>query len=191
MRRRLPRAGLTFIEYLCVASLLTLVSGVLLDFSIRQVDLIQVSEAEAEVRTHAQLAIEAMTRELRHATRAAVGSPPNLSVPPAPGNTAILFYLPADLDGNGLIIDAAGLLEWDLPNLVQYQYVPAARQVQRVAGATTRVLATDVTSATFEDRTIDASLGVEEVRIRLVLQRTTPRGRAVSTAASAIITLRN
>ena len=185
------QSGLTLTELVIVGSLLTVISSVALEFFIRQYDFLQTSTAHTEVRTQAQLALDVMLQELRHGTRADIISPPNISIPAEPGNTQLTFYRPTDLDANGLIIDAAGDIEWDITNPIQYVYVPALRQLQRVAGAVTRVIANDVQSVAFEDNSMDASLNPDEVRVSLTIQKATPRGRTVSTATSAVVTLRN
>ena len=185
------RAGLTFVEYIFVAALLALVGTFLTTFSIQQSEFMQVSVIESDVHARAQISLQAITNELRHSTRESAGSPPNVSIPVPPGNTTLTLYLPTDADGNGVIVNAAGAVEWDTLNAVQYQYVPAARQLVRVAGATTHVLTNDVTGVAFEDQSMDGTLGADEVRVRLTLARATPRGRILSMTATAVVALRN
>ena len=183
--------GFTFLEFLVVSSLLTVISGALAEFVSQNLQLQMLSQAQGDLRTTGYLAMDQMVTELRSATRAAAGSPPNLTVPAAPNNTSLTCYLPADLDGNGLIINAAGAIEWVVGTPIQYQYDAASRQLRRVAGGATRVLANDVTQAVFKDRSIDASLSADEVSIQLTLQRSTLNGRLVSTTVSALVKLRN
>ena len=190
-RGRGRQRGFTFLEFLLVSSLLTLIGGALAEFAAEHIQLQALSQAHGDLRTGGQLAMDQMVTELRHATRAAAGSPPNLTVPAAPNNTSLTFYLPADVDGNGLIVDAAGNIEWATGTPIQYQYNVAAKQLRRVADGNTRVLANDVTGVVFKDRTIDGSLNADEVSIQLTLQRTTPSGRAVSTTVNALVKLRN
>ena len=183
--------GLTLIELLVVGSLAMLMSGVLLEFSMRHMDFLNTTAMQSDLRSQTHLAMEAMLKELHHGTRAAAGSPPNVTIPAAPGNTLMTFYLPADVDGNGMIIDAAGNIEWVAANPVQYVYDAPSQQLRRTDAAGTRVLANGVTAATFEDRTITPTLPADEVRIRLTLQDTTPRGRTLSASDNAIVKLRN
>ena len=184
--------GFTFLEFLIVSSLLTVISGALAEFVSQNLQLQMLSQAQGDLRTTGYLAMNQMVTELRPATRAAAGSPPNLTVPAAPNNTSLTFYLPEDLDGNGLIIDAAGVIEWVTDTPIQYQYDAGTKQLRRVvAGGATRVLANDVTQAVFKDRSIDASLSADEVSIQLTLQRSTLNGRLVSTTVSALVKLRN
>lgn len=178
-------------ELLTISAIATVVSAVLLTFFAQQSAWLETATTVSELRSQSQLALASMMSDLRQTTRKAAGSPPNISIPVPPANTAMTLYLPADLDGNEMIIDAAGNLEWDELNPVQYQSAPASRQLQRVAGAGVRVLANDLAGVAFEDETIDGALGADEVRIRLTLQRTTPSRRTVSTTSSAIVKLRN
>ncbi len=186
---RRPR-GLTLMELVVLTSLVAVGTSVFMEFLMRHADLLDYSTHQADLRTHAQMAVEEMLKELRHATRVGAGSPPNASIPAPPGNTQIAFSLPADLDGNGMIVDALGAVEWDVANPIRYQYVAASRQLTRVAGATSRVLAQDVASVTFQDQTMDGSLGANEVRAQVTLQRTS-RGRTITAASSGIVQLRN
>jgi len=160
-------------------------------------DLWWTSTSQSYVREAAQQAATRMVSELRSATRTAAASPPNATIPAAPGNTTMDFYLPTDLDGNGLIIDAVGNTEWNLaapllnPTRVQYVYDAGSRQLQRRQGGQTVVLASGVTAAAFADRGIDGTLRTNEVRVSLTLQARTPNGRTVSASSSEIVKLRN
>jgi len=148
------------------------------------------SSTQSHVRARTQEVLSRVTSELRNATRASAASPPNISIPAAPNNTSITCYLPADLDGNGLIVDALGNTEWGVTP-IQYVHVPASNQLQRVVGAQVEVLANDVTGVTFVDRAIDASLYQNEVRITVTVQQPTPQGRTVSAISTTTIKLRN
>ena len=182
--------GLTIVEFVIVGSLITFIGASLLDFFLRQSDFIQISTAQAELQVQGQLAIDAVASELRHATRADAGSPPNVTIPNSPNNSQLTFYLPTDADGNGVITDAAGAIEWVTATPVTFQYAAGTRRLLRSTAAGSRVLANDVTAAVFEDRNIDGTLLANEVRVRLTLQKTAGR-RSLSTTLSGIITLRN
>ena len=183
--------GLVLVEIMMVAGIMIIVSTLIFQFFAQGVDAWELSSYQGDLHTHAALAMEEMVKELRVATRTAVATPPKISIPAAPGNTQIWFYLPRDLDANGLIIDAAGNVEWDNNNVIQYQFVPASRQLQRVAGANLRVLANDVTAVTFNDQTSDATLLANEVKISLTLQKTTPHRRVITVSSTSVVKLRN
>ncbi len=190
-RRRNQQTGLTLTELLVAGGVVAIGSFIMLSFLLNQINFLEVSGASTEVRSWTQLAVNTVRQEVRHATRTAAGSPPNISIPAAPNNTNVTFYVATDQDGNGTITDAAGTIEWDVANPIQYLYVPASRQLVRIAGGLTRVVANNVTEARFEDQTMDASLQNDELKVRLTLESTTPHQRTVSATTTTIITLRN
>ncbi|MBI2104361.1 MAG: hypothetical protein HYT90_02095 [Candidatus Omnitrophica bacterium] len=184
-------AGFTLVETMVAGTLLVSLSLVAALWLAGVSDLWWTATTQGEVRRAAQQAMNRMVDELRSATRTAIGSPPNASIPAAPGNTAATFYLPADEDGNGLIIDAVGNTEWDTPNPVQYAYVPAQRQLVRIQGGQQRILANDIAAISFEDALLNPALYQNEMKITLTMQRTTPQRRTVSATAVEIVKLRN
>lgn len=185
------RYGFTLVETMVAGSLLVSISLAATLWLNGTVELWWTVHTQSDVRVTAQQVMNRMLAELRSATRTGTGSPPNAAIPAAPGNTTMTFYLPTDLDGSGTIVDALGNTEWDTLNAIQYVYVPAQRQLVRNLGVATTILANDVQAVTFEDRTIDTALNQREVRIRLTVQKTTPRGQIVSATAVEIVKLRN
>ncbi len=183
--------GFTLMEMMVVIGILSVVGGLALQLLSQMSDFWDVASVRTDLRTTAQTAANLITHDLVNATRKGAGSPPNLVIPAPPANTSFQCYAPADLDGNGLIIDGTGNLEWDMITPVQFQYVAASRQVRRIVGAGNQVVAQDVQSATFDDQSTDPTLYADEVRIRLTLQRTTPRQRTVTVSSSTIVKLRN
>ena len=71
---------------------------------------------------------------------------------------SVTFRVPADLDGDGTILDAAGALEWSA-NTITYSL--AGDQVVRTEGANTRVLANGVQSLQFQ--TVGGNLDLLEI----------------------------
>ncbi len=192
MMKRLQRAqGFTFVEMLITGTIVTSVTALAAFWLAGASELWSLSTVQGDVRLRAQQTVNRVVDELRSATRTAAASPPNASVPAVPNNTSVTFYLPADLDHNGLITDANGNTEWDTLTPIQYAYVAAQGQLVRNAGAQQRIIATDVSGVTFADRTINATLNTNEIQIALTLQRATARGRAVSSTATEIVKLRN
>ncbi|MBI3331244.1 MAG: hypothetical protein HYZ96_03935 [Candidatus Omnitrophica bacterium] len=189
--RASARDGFTLVETMVAGTILVSISLAAVLWLTGVSDLWWTTTTQSEVRRASQQAVNRMVAELRSATRTAAASPPNASIPAAPGNTTATFYLPTDQDGNGFIVDAVGNTEWDTLNPVQYAYVPAQRQLVRIQGGQSRILANDVASVTFEDRTINPALYQNEVKIILTLQRTTPQRRTVSASAVETVKLRN
>lgn len=183
--------GFTLVETMVAGTLLVSLSLIATLWLTGVSDLWWTATTQSDIRSATQQALSRMVSELRSATRTAAGSPPNAVIPAAPGNTTLTFYLPADLDNNGLIIDALGNTEWNVANPVQYAYVPAQRRLVRTQAGLQVVLATDVAAVTFTDATLDPSLYQNEVRIALTGQKTTPQRRTVSATAAEIVKLRN
>lgn len=188
---RRGRAGFTLTELMIVMGIVSVVGSIILQMLLHMTDFWELSTAQTNLGSAAQTTMNTMTRDLLNATRKAAGTPPNIVIPAPPGNTSIQFYLPADLDGNGFIIDNAGNIEWDMLTPLQFQYVAAARELRQVVGVSSRVLATDVDSVMFDDQSTDATLYADEVRIRITMRRTTPRGRTVTTSSNTVMKLRN
>ena len=185
------QAGFTLVETMVAGGILLSMSLIAMLWLTGVSDLWWTTSTQSEVRTRSQQAVNRMVSELRSATRTAAASPPNAVIPGAPLNTSMTFYLPADLDLNGLIIDAAGNTEWNAAAPIQYLFVPAQQQLVRIQGGQQTVLANDVTAATFDDRTTVPTLGNNEVRVTLTVQRTTPQRRTVLATAAEIVKLRN
>lgn len=183
--------GLFFVELMVTGLLFALVAVTLMQFLTNQSDAVQLSMYQNDLRSEVQQALRTMVGELQMARRTAVETPPSVSIPAAPGNTTMTVFLPTDVDGTNGVLDALGNVEWNTANPIQYVYTAATRQLTRVEGATTRVFANDVTSATFDDQQTDATLLATEVRMKLTLQRVTPYQRTVSASANAVVRLRN
>lgn len=194
MRRIRKYRGLTLIETLIVGGLFASVSLIMTLWLNGVSDLWWTSSTQAQARTHIQQSMSRMLKELRGTTRSVATGGTPLLIPSSPNNTQVTFYLPKDLDGNGTILNAQGGIEWDnasAAKAVQYTYDAAARQVKRIQGGQQQVLTNGVTDVRFEDRTIDATLASDEVRIRMSVQFTTPRGRFLQASANQVVKLRN
>jgi len=189
--RRREQDGLLFVEMLVTGFLFALIAVTLLQFLTQQSDAVGTAMYQSDLRSEVQQAIRTMVRELRVARRTAAETPPSANIPLAPGNTTMTLFIPTDVDGTNGILDALGNVEWNILSPIQYVYDAVTRQLTRVQGGVTGVLANDVTSATFDDQQTDATLLATEVRIRLTLQRVTPYRRAVSASANTVVQLRN
>ena len=186
------RAGFTFVEMMITGTILVSVATLATLWLTGVSNLWSLATTQSDVRIRAQETMNRVVDELRSATRSsALGSPPNATIPASPNNLSVTFYLPADVDLNGLIVDANGNTEWGVGNPIQYAYDANQRQLLRTVGGVNTVIANDVSAATFKDRSIDGTLNTNEIQIALTLQRTTTNGRAVSATATEIVKLRN
>ncbi|MCM8826707.1 MAG: hypothetical protein NC904_04225 [Candidatus Omnitrophica bacterium] len=183
---------LTLIEVLLSASILAVISAIMLSFFIQGSNLWQLITNQSDLRSIARNAMNYMTQELEKTTRTSPDIPsPNLSIPSKPNNNSVDFYLPIDIDGNGLIIDALGNTEWDKSNKIQYQYVPGLKQLRRLEKGNQYVIANNVVSIEFEDNSINPVLYNNELKIILTLEKVTPQNRTVSVNLTSIVKLRN
>lgn len=191
-RRSKSGAGVTMVEVLVASGLLALAMAMLLNIYVSGLKSWEQTRDESQLLTSVRQALYLMTTELRNATRTSTQNPsPNLSIPSTPNNKSIQFYVPEDKNGDGLLTDANGAIEWGTNNVIQYQYVPGQRLLRRLEKGVQRTIADDVSDIQFIDRTIDPSLSMTELRIVLTLSMTTDRQRQLTVTRTATVRLRN
>lgn len=184
--------GFTLAEILVATSIFAVVSALMLSFFVQGSNLWQLITNQSDLRSIARNAMSYMTQELQKTTRTSSEIPsPNLSIPSKPNNNSIDFYLPRDIDGNGLIINAVGNTEWDKSNKIQYQYVPGLKRLRRLENGNQYVIANNVALIEFEDNSINPALYNNELKIILTLQRLMSQNRTVSVTLTSIVKLRN
>lgn len=184
--------GFTLAEILIAATIMILVSAMALYPLLQGANLWQVLIAQSDLRSTAGNAMTYMERELRNATHSSTRNPsPNFTIPSKPNNNSIDFYLPADLDNNGYIIDALGNTEWDTSNKIQYQYVPGLKRLRRLEKGNQHVIADNVASIEFVDNSIDPVLYNDQLRIILKVEKATPQQRALSVTLTSVLKTRN
>lgn len=178
-------------ELLVAFAIIGVGGGILIGFLQRQNDFLENSVIQGDVRTRAQMALDVMANELRQTTRTAAGSPPNVSIATIAGNPTLTFYLPVDANADGRIIDGSGNIEWNTAQSILYEYNVALKQLRRIEGLSSRVIAHHVTGAAFEDATINGSLSADELRLQLTLQETTAHQRTPTATVTTVVMLRN
>ena len=191
MQRPARVRGFTLVEVMVAGTILSAI-GLLVGLWLSGIsNLWWTSTTKSQASTTVQQALTRMTSELKAATRTGSPTAPGISIPAAPNNTSLTFYLPTDLDGDGTIIDASGNTEWDTANPIQYTYDAPSQQLRRVRAGQTILLATNVTSVRFDDATTNATLLSNEVQITLTLQPSVPQGRITPTTSTETVKLRN
>lgn len=183
--------GFTLIESLIVAVILAALFGVTTQFFIQTSNVWQSTTTESDLRLAARSAIEDMSNDLRYATRVSNQTPsPNISIPSKPNNINLTFYLPNEstrYDSNGNIIWETGN-----SNMIVYQRNATANTLEKISGSNApEVVACNVTGVEFEDVSINNALYNDEVRVILVLQKTTPLKKNITVSLSSIINLRD
>lgn len=185
--------GFTLVEVM-VASLIFLIAlGTILNIYISGSEVYENNKIQTDLQAQTRLALNFMSGELANATKttAPIGqSPPNISIPAAPGNNTMTFYLPVFVQDPitfkpRVSISAGGIIVWDSANPIVYQYNAGNRTLLRTVGGTQTVVARDVASVQF------TNASSFEVMVALTLSKNTPRGRSISSTLSSIIRLRN
>lgn len=186
------KRGISLVEVLVVAVIFSIMGSVLINAYIQGTRMWNLIATNSDLRIVAHLAMNNMVNELRRTTRTSTGNPsPNLVIPSKPNNNSVDFYLPKDLDDNGLIIDGLGNTEWETNNKIQYQYIPGQKRLRRLEKGQQLIIANDVELIEFEDASITPSLYNDELKIALTLSRNTRDGRTVTASVSSIVKLRN
>jgi prepilin-type N-terminal cleavage/methylation domain-containing protein len=186
------KSGFTLVEILIVTAISLVVGGMILRIYISSSNIWDENVLQADLQARARNALNFMVNELRNATRTSTQNPsPNLSIPSTPNNKSIHFHLPEDKDGNSYITDADGDLEWDTNDSIDYQYVPGQKILRRLEKGEQVILANNVSDVQFIDAGIDSSLYLDELKIILTLQKSTPKQRSVSVTLTAMVNLRN
>lgn len=191
------QGGFTLVEVAVSVGIFCIISAVMLSFFIQGTALWDLVINQSDARSVARNTMNYLTKELQNATRtselSAHPNPPNLVIPSKPNNTSVDFYLPVDndTDNNDFIIDDIGDTQWDLGNKIQYQYVPGLKILRRLEKGNQYIIANNVSSIEFEDRSINPALHNNEVKIILTLQRAIQQNRTIYISLTSIVKLRN
>jgi len=185
--------GFTLIEVMIASLIFIMILGVILNIYLSGSEVYENSKLQADLQSQARLALNAAVAELSNATKttAPVGqSPPNLSIPAAPGNDNMTFYLPAFVQDPITLkprvsLNANGTIVWDNTPIV-YQYNANQRTLVRVSNAVQTILARDVSAVQF------VNVSNFEMGVILTLSKATPtKQRNITITLSSLIRLRN
>jgi type II secretory pathway pseudopilin PulG len=184
--------GVMLIDILVASVIFIIIAAAILSIYVTGTDMWDIARHKTDLQAQARQALNSMVAELRNATRVSTQIPsPNLVIPAPPDNNSITFCLPEDNDGDGFITDSNGSIEWGTTNPIIYQYIPAQKVLKRIDAGQESTLANDVSSVQFIDITIDSQLFLNELKIILVLNKSTPKQRDITVTASTMINLRN
>lgn len=187
--------GFSLLETLLACTLTCIIVAAIYQLQLAGCTGIEHGKIRADLQAQARNTLARIQTELSAATRTQANTPPNISIPSAPGNTTITFYLPTyTFSGNritGVVMDTNGSIVWDVNNPVSFEYDQPTRQILRRQGASTSVIATHVSGVTFTDSAIDPALSLDEVRLEVQLEMQTTQGRTVQISLPCLIRLRN
>ena len=187
------KTGLTLVETMVASFLAVLVVGIIFAIFSGGNDLWEIKRTQADLQGQARTALDQMTAELKQTTK--TGSPPLPSA--ASPNLryqaidTIDFCLPTKDINNVTVLDANGVIVWDINNRITYQYDAGQKQLIRIFGGNQNILANSVSAVQFLNSTLDNSLNSNEFKIILTISKTTPRRRTLNTTVTSTIKLRN
>lgn len=189
-KSRKKMTGYTLLEIVIAMAIMSAVMGMIYMIYGSGKDLYETKVYQTDLQAQARQAMDFMVKELRQATRTSSHNPsPDLSIPSAPNNKQVQFYLPEMV--NGTAVMDTGELDWDTNNMIRYQYIPGQKELRRNDGGNLTTLCRDVTDVRFFDTTLDPSLGLQEIKIVLSLSKTTPRQHTISLNLTSLVRLRN
>lgn len=190
MKRVKGRDGFTLVEVLVASSVFVIVGGAIISLFIYGSNIWQLAITQNQLRSGASTAMYYMTQELQNATNTSNQNPsPNLSIPAAPNNTSITFFLPSTTSRTR----SDGSTNWNTgtSNTINYQYTSASQQLNRTVGiGAAKTICDNVAAVTFENRAINPILNSDELKITLTVSKNTLMGIKSMTMIS-IIKLRN
>ena len=176
-------------EVVVVTGIMVMSLGVIIGVYISGTNMWENTKEEADLQAQAREALSFMVGELRNATRISTQtSSPNASIP---SSDSIHFHLPEyDVDGS-VSLNSNNEINWDQSDTIIYDYIPGQKQLRRTEKGEHLILANNVADVTFQDITADSSLGRNEIKITISLQKTTSRQRDISVSLSSVVKLRN
>lgn len=149
--------GMSLLELMMAVSIFTLVMGTLFSLSIGIGDTVQVQDTRMTTTDDTRHAMADIVRELRQASLSSISGVPGAS---------ITYRVAADLDGNGVAVNASGGLELAASRTIQRDTSDlnsdgvTATQIILSNGTNTTVLANGVPAS--EDANSDGTLGTGE-----------------------------
>jgi len=186
------KCGFTIIELLIAMMVTILAIGFMYNAYLSSYGSWEDADLSSDLQAQARNALNFMTSELLGATRSSTLAPSaNILIPGSPNNTAITFCLPGDINGDGLITNGAGQIEWNTANPIQYKFFPAQNSLCRIENGVKTNIALNVADVRFIDAGIDSSLAINEMKIILTLTRNTSRQRLITFSLTSTVRLRN
>jgi prepilin-type N-terminal cleavage/methylation domain-containing protein len=138
-----------------------------------------VSDIPTQLRQNVLFSLMPMVRALRQT------APAKINIGEGASSTSITFQLPHDNNGDGVIVDTAGNVEWG-PNAITYAR-NAASQLTRTCAGVTSVIAPNITSLQFSRPVGNDTL----LQIDITASKTDSQGKLYQDTDQAIIKMRN
>lgn len=196
VRTRSAREGFTLLEITVAVAIFTVIMGMLFTMSLGIGDSARIQDAKIVAHDEARRAILSLAPRLRQAARSSI----NFDEFPT---DILVFRMPADLDGNGLAVDAYNAIELGAEFEIRRDQYDLNKdgltmtQIIMVSGESVRVLANNVLSGTVGADGSIANVGfwVEEergaVRVTVRTRETSRRGHELRQEFSQAVAPRN
>ncbi|MFH1045459.1 MAG: type II secretion system protein [Candidatus Omnitrophota bacterium] len=174
--------GFTLIELMIVLTVFGLILGAI--FAVMYVGKQSWSQGgtKVEIQQEARRAMEEIVRELRESAQDVVTG----VLADGTAYNAITFRMPDDIDGDGDVLDANGVIEWGTPISFSVGGINNEQLLRTSAGNTT-VLGNHVVSLQFTRNAATPNV----IEIDIQTQRTSQEQRVFQAALSSKVTLRN
>lgn len=169
--------GFTLVEILVTSVILgILIVALFLVLSIGQRSWLS-ADVTIQLRQDIARGILSMGQELKETSPAKINLTLNGS------SNSITFEIPQDTNGDGLVVDTAGNIEWS-PNIT-YSLNASNQILRTVSGGASTILANNITSLQF------SRIQDKVIRINITAAKTSGTGQLLQDAGQIITTMRN
>lgn len=181
--------GLTLVEIMIVSVIVVIMVGILTFAMIQIHSVFQSADVQVSLQADGRIAINNIIDDLRRTSNSRKTITVNS---PVAGTDTIVFHLPADADSDGLPDLTSDTLQWDNTDIT-ITLNTATSQIRKTISGNSNfaVMANNVKSIRFYDHALDSTLGLNELRVVLELQKANPQGRVFNYTSTSIINMRN
>ncbi len=180
--------AITLVEFMIAAAIFLIISLALvltLNYTRQSIEVVIVS---TELQEEAYNALNIITTELRGTNSTKINAGPILA--DDIGYVSITFAIPFDVDSDGDILDASGLIEWSDQNPANWDvaYSLSGNQLIRTAGdGRNPILANHVTFLEFKRSVATPSF----IEISMTVEKSTFFNRTIEVSLTSQIKMRN
>ncbi len=193
MERIPENKGFTLVEIMIVVALAVILVGVLITAMIETRDIFNVTTTSATVEENTRTAIARLTQELMTTDKDKISIARDVCTngSACPGTDTITYVLPKYSSGTP-VLTSDGEVDWDTDNPVKVGLNSSdAAQLIRIQGGESVVLANNVKKINFVDHNLDSSLYLDELKVTIEVEKTTPRGRVYTVTSTGVVNMRN
>jgi prepilin-type N-terminal cleavage/methylation domain-containing protein len=171
--------GLTLFEVLVSILIFSIVAMGLGSAVVAGKSALFVSDIPTQLRQNVLFALMPMVRELRQT------APAKINIGEGATSNSITFKLPNDNNGDGVIVDNIGNIEWGVNSITYARN--GAGQLTRTCAGVTKVVAPNISSLQFSRPVGKDTL----IQIDITAQKTDNQGKLYQDADQVIVKMRN